>query len=79
MSEEEIIIDVNDRLPKNHRILYVILDDGSKVKSYFYTDKISWISFYGQKTSYFWHHRTGEPLFNVTHWIERKGKDEKAP
>ena len=63
-------IKTDDGIPKcKNGIFKVRLKNGEETRAYFYLDKISWIAFYGQKTSYWWKCPTGEPLFNVTHWF----------
>ena len=53
----------------------VKLSDDSEKFAYYYDDKCSWISIYGQKTSYFWCCATKEPLYNVSYWKYLKEKE----
>ncbi len=52
--------------------IYKVKDSSEDIQeAYYYMDGGSWQSFYGIKTTP-WHSRkTGEHLYNVTHWQER--------
>jgi len=44
--------------------------NGIEINAFFYQDKISWIAFYGKKTSYWWDSkRNHDRLDDVTHWM----------
>jgi hypothetical protein len=66
-------IDVKDRLPSTNDIVRVKRENGDKVKCYFHKDAMSWLMFYGVKTSYFQErHGKRNFLFDVTHWMPLK-------
>lgn len=64
---------VEDRIPEVISGKYrVRMKDGSEIDAFFYADKISWIAYYGQKTSHWWNAKGNhERLDNVTHWREK--------
>ncbi len=70
-------VKVEDDLPKQNDILLVKRSNGVQCKAYFYTDKINWIMWYGQKTSHWWDKTSKERLDDVTHWMLNESKDEE--
>ena len=60
-------ISVEDEFPKGYQILEVKLKSGEQKKCYFHEDEMSWLKFYGVKTSSF-QDMKGEWLHDVTHW-----------
>lgn len=62
-------ISVDERLPDKDWKYTVMLSNGNTQKAFFYLDSISWIAFYGQKTSHWWSAEyPNERLDEVTHW-----------
>lgn len=70
-------IKVENRLPQQNDILQVKRSNGIQCKAYFYTDKINWIMWYGQKTSHWWDYITKERLDDVVEWMPHTSKDEE--
>ena len=43
--------------------------NGIEMDAFFYLDRMCWITFYGQKSSYWWDAKGNHDRFdNVTHW-----------
>ncbi len=61
-------ISVGERLPKFHAAVRVKREGGNEEKAYYHSDRMSWLNFYGVKTSYF-EDTKGEWLYDVTHWM----------
>lgn len=63
-------ISVKDRKPKCFATtVNVKIKNGEECKAHFYSDGMSWISFYGQKSTAWWEYKTGNPLYDITHWM----------
>ena len=62
---------VNEKIPNVFAGKFrVKKEDGLEMDAFFYQDKISWISFYGEKTSYWWDAiYPYDRLDDVTHWM----------
>ncbi len=65
-------ISVKDRFPNVKSGKFRVRKaNGNEMDAFFYEDKISWIAFYGLKTSYWWDAKgNNDRLDNVTHWFE---------
>lgn len=65
-------ISIEDRLPEVKAGKFIVrLKNKEEIDAYFYDDSISWIAFYGQKTSHWWKsYGDHQRLDNVTHWRE---------
>lgn len=65
-------IDVKHKLPESKFNKYVVkLENGEEKIAFFMPDKIDWIGWYGQKTTYWMESFSGELIHNVTHWREK--------
>jgi len=67
-------VSVEQKLPKFHSIVMAKKQNNEEVKCYFHSDRMAWLNFYGQKTSYFQDFKTLEFLHDITHWKELDGK-----
>lgn len=66
-------IETKDRIPTVFAGKYrVRKENGEELNAFFYQDRISWIAFYGKKTSHWWDAKGNhERLDNITHWKEK--------
>ena len=70
-----IWVKVEERIPLESDIFKVKLKNGDIISAYFHIDQMSWLNFYGTKTSH-WQRKGGanEFLFDkVLEWKENNG------
>ncbi len=67
-------INENDKLPDVDSGKYKVKrKDGTEMDAFYYSDKITWIAFYGLKTSYWWNSKyPHDRLDDITHWKDKK-------
>jgi hypothetical protein len=68
-------ISVEDRLPESEIEKYLAKKENCEIfEVFFMPDKMGWISFYGQKTTYWMETSSGNLLYNITHWTKKPPK-----
>lgn len=62
-------ISVDQRLPEDKFKKYLVKKgNGELIQAFFMPDKMIWLAFYGQKTTYWMEVNSGKLIHNVTHW-----------
>ena len=67
--------DADKELPQNRCKKYLAKkENGETVKAFFMPDKMAWIAFYGQRTSYWMDVDSGQLVHDVRYWMEAPNK-----